>query len=115
MLTQSYDRPAAGNLVPLLQSIANEIRDRRIAIKKLDLALLSSTPESDQALNLQADRANHRKEMRLAMKEITRLGCSVAREHPLRVLIPGRSGEFDGFVWDAGETTVQAMTADSAA
>lgn len=115
MHTPSYDRNAAENLVPLLQSIASELRDRRFAIKRLDHAIQSSTPESDRTLNLQADRANHRKEMRLALKEITRLGCSVAREHPLRVLIPGRSGEFDGFVWDTGETTVQAMTADSAA
>lgn len=115
MVIQSYDNIRADGLVPFLASIANEVRERRIAIKQIDKALATEQPESDTSINLQADRANHRRELRLSLKELTRLGCSVSREFPLRVVIPGLNGELDGFLWEAGDANVRSLTTESAA
>ena len=115
MSIRTYNQDQAQRLIPLFQSIATEIGERRGALHLLEVRQLDSEPDSDHAIQLQAERANHRKEVRLALREITRLGCSVAREYPLRVLIPGPHGEADGFSWSLGQTEIEPCTAESAA
>ena len=115
VIIQNYDNNKANGLIPFLASISNEVRERRIAIKRVDLQLESEQPESDTSINLQAERANHRRELRLALKEVSRLGCTVSREFPLRVVIPGPNGELDGFLWESGEASVRSLATESAA
>ena len=115
MSIRSYDRLEAQRLIPLFESVAQEVAERRMALYQLDIRELDTLPESDQALRLQAERTTHRKELRLALREITRLGCAVVRDHPLRVLIPGPQGETDGFSWSTGQSTVDPLTTESAA
>ena len=115
MTIRTYDLQEAQALIPFFQSIASEVTERRAAIRKLEAQLITASAESDEAVQAQADRANHRKEMRIALREITRLGCAIDREFPLRVIIPGSQGEADCFSWNTGEVAVEASTAESAA
>lgn len=115
MSIRTYERFEAQALIPFFQSIAFEVSERRTALRQLEAQLSSTSPESDLAAQLQADRANHRREMRLALREITRLGCTVGREFPLQVSIPGPNGALDGYSWNTGENVVEIAVAESAA
>lgn len=115
MSIHTYNEREAQRLIPLFQSIATEVGERRGALHLLEVRQLDTEPDSDQAIQIQAERANHRKELRLALREVTRLGCSVAREYPLRVLIPGPNGDADGYSWSLGQTEIEPCTADTAA
>ena len=115
MSIRTYDRIEAQALIPFFQSIAFEVTERRSALRKLEASNLGAAPESDESIQNQADAANHRKEVRLALREITRLGCIITREFPLRVIIPGPGGEADGYFWNTGESVVEPCAAESAA
>lgn len=115
MSIRTYKQVEAQRLIPFFQSIANEVGERRNAIHRLEVEQLDSPADSDHAIQTQADRANHRKELRLALREITRLGCKVTREYPLRVLIPGPQGDSDGFHWSTGQKELEPAAAETAA
>lgn len=115
MSIRTYEHFEAQAFIPFFQSIASEVSERRSALRRLEAQIATALPGSNESAQLQADRANHRKEMRLALKEVTRLGCTVAREFPLQVNIPGPNGPLDGYSWSAGQTVVEVAIAESAA
>ena len=119
MMTKSRARHEASLLVPLLKSIAPEVEERWLSLRRLDLRLRTAAYDEARTRNLEADRANHRKELRLTVSELERMGCAVDNDHPLRVRIPGPKGTLEsGYVWDAlraDELQSALAPADSAA
>lgn len=107
MKRSSYDKRAAEHLLPLLRSIAVEIHERSDVIEGLEerlLALRGTCKDgrvSNEYLDVQSELSNQRREARLSRLELSRLGCTLDEDRPLRVLIPGLDGSFDsGFAWD---------------
>jgi hypothetical protein len=104
-------------LIPLIAKIHEEIRERSEAIRDLNIRMrqLRSAPSSPSGLqqallNVQAELASNKREIRLAKKELARLGCHLDDENPFRVLIRGVDGEFEsGFAWSAGDEQLQAL------
>ena len=91
-----YAEPQAEKLLPLLVSIGREVKNRIRAIDELEQKLASygpTNPARDQAATEAiAQLAVHKRELRLALKELERLGCDLDADHPLRILIPGLNG-----------------------
>ena len=112
-----YDRQHALRLVPLLRSIMREICERSSAIAQLETHLEKlSRPgkKSPGFYDLQARLSTHRRELRLARKELSHLGCVLDGSHPMRVRIPGNSGELShGYTWVAEEGTAGAKVSES--
>jgi hypothetical protein len=116
-MKQAYDRDDAQRLVPLLDSIFREVAERRREGRILEKQLAAAKQaganedESDRLLELRAQLAVQRRELRLAQKEFERLGCEVDEHNPNRVLILGPNGR-QAFRWDAGDTAVQRILTD---
>lgn len=119
-MSKSYDRDTATMLIPLLMGICNEISERsasahrvKRSIRTLESAAAGEPGAVEDLLNLRAELANHRREIRHAKEEIAGLGCAFDESRPQRVLIPGEKGDFaNGYAWDLGtdclvEETVQ--------
>lgn len=106
-MMRSYDRNAARDLVPLLESITRELTERRRAARSTESAISRIQRRggsSADLTDLRALLATHRREIRLALAELERLGCAVDEEHPSRVLIPGVDGRLEGgYAWDPDE------------
>ena len=113
MNRHSYDPERASALLPLLRSITAEIRERSEAIDALVLELqgLGHTRRArDRRGAIEADRSVQRRELRVARRELERLGCSLDEDHPLRVLIPGADGALDhGFAWSPLDEKLQSF------
>jgi hypothetical protein len=96
MAKHVYAEPEIEKLVPLLVSIGREVKNRIRAIDELEQKLArygSANPARDAAANeIQAQLSTHKRELRLALKELERLGCDLDEDHPLRILIPGLNG-----------------------
>ena len=116
-MKKSYDRENASKLVPLLVSIAAEIRERLASIRELDgqaAAISENNLETTQYLNLLAELATHRRELRLAKKECEGLGCVLEKGQPTRIYIPGSNGHRGGgFRWESGDSTIRRATPES--
>jgi hypothetical protein len=112
-MKKAYDRHDAKRLVPLLETIAREISERVAAIQELEER--SAAPRRpSQRLHDQAELAIHRRELRLARKELETLGCSNDEAHPTEVLIPGRDGNLEhGFRWQFGDEGIRTVASDS--
>ena len=109
MKTMGYDECRARRLVPLLRSIVREICERRAGIEELELRLerLSSLhARGPEFYDVQARLSANRRELRLAQKELSRLGCELDPVLPTRVHIPGDDGDLEhGFTWVVDEET----------
>lgn len=110
-MMNSYDRNRAHQLVPLLKSITKEMDERITRIRRLEKllepALTDERTRTNAELDLLAELATQRRELRLARKELERLGCVVDPAHPQRVLIPGSDGNLErGFRWELDATGV---------
>ncbi len=116
-MKKSYDHENANKLVPLLESIAAEIRERLASVRELDgqaTALFEDNLETTRYLNLLAELATHRRELRLAKKECERLGCVLGEGQPTRIYIPGSNGRIEsGFRWESGDSTIRHATPES--
>ena len=114
-----YDRLHALRLVPLLRSIMSEVCERSTAIAQLETHLEKlSRPrkKGPEFYDLRARLATHRRELRLTRKELSHLGCVLDGNHPMRVRIPGNSGELShGYTWVADEETTCARVSESLA
>lgn len=114
----NYDHHQASQLVPLLRSITREMRERTHAVEHLEAKLRDARragPDSEAFLSVQAELSTQKRELRLARKELERLGCALDDSHPLRVLIPGQDGELrSGFEYTIGSNSVEPNGADSA-
>ncbi len=117
-MKKSYDRENANKLVPLLESIAAEIRDRLALVRELDdqvASISEDSLETTRYLNLLAELATHRRELRLAKKECEGLGCVLEEGQPTRIYIPGSNGKLkSGFRWESGDSTIRTTAPESA-
>lgn len=114
-MTKSYDYDGAERLIPLLRVMNREISERRDAIRSASIRIkqlrsdtsLSVRERRTQEGFLHAEIANHKRELRLANKELSRLGCLVDELDPSTVHIPGQDGAIDsGYIWRVGEAQV---------
>lgn len=117
MKKNAYDRKEASNLLPLLRSVGREIRERSrtvgVLLHQLDDASRNERPLTDDGRSLQADLAIERRELRLAKRELTRLGCTLDEDHPFRILIPGEKGNLiEGFTWKLDDTSIRPAPAN---
>ena len=112
-----YTLEVANHLIPFINAVAGEVRERRIerdgltsTIEELETTASRTSPEgfhiavADFALRIrELDRS-----MDECRKELEKLGLSVQRMDPLTVHIPGstRSGELV-FCWEEGEPQIQ--------
>ena len=87
-----YDPDTTQGLVELLQSIGRELEERRACLQRLHarLAELVGGAPGRDAEQLVAEIATHRRELRLSLAEVTRLGCTVVRTDPPTFRIPLR-------------------------
>jgi Uncharacterized conserved protein (DUF2203) len=124
-MKNAYNYIGAERLIPLIGTIHQEIRERSEAIRDINIRLhqlrnvLDAHGAADrrnarerelEELNLRADIASHKREIRFAKKELARLGCSLDQDNPFRVLIPGTDGEIEnGYAWRVGDQRVQAF------
>lgn len=98
MKRTATDRREAERIVPLLRSIGAEIRERSSAIDALEdrLAGFSSAREASrrEISLIEAELSTHRRELRRTERELTDLGCNLDADHPMRILIPGKSATY---------------------
>jgi hypothetical protein len=107
-----YNQNVAKALLPLLQSIGREIEERNAALeaieKRLEVLDACGRASSNAFLALTADAAEHRRELRYALEELNRLGCSVVGTTPLTIRIPGRRGQTRrSFVYQTGDAVLR--------
>ncbi len=116
---QHYDIAAAGRMVPLLEGIVAEIRERSRIIRTLrkelnrlcdaegDLPIFDD--ERAEALECRSRLATQLRERRLALEEIEDLGCFLA-ETDRMIRIPGPSGGLeDGFLWHLSDGRLEPV------
>jgi hypothetical protein len=99
MQNETQAQMDAERMLPLLRSIGQELLDRTRAIEALEAKLEAraparQVPDQDGA-QLEAELALHRRELRSVERELSRLGCSLDADHPLRILVLGRPGKLD--------------------
>ncbi|MBK7875031.1 MAG: DUF2203 family protein [Planctomycetes bacterium] len=116
MNTHNYDRSQAERLVPLLKAIARELQERSGHIDQLEreLETLRGDERSGPKGKLLVRLVEHRRALNEAERELAALGCALDEDHPLRVLIPGDRGEFEGgFAFDAVRNSLEPLPVDS--
>ncbi len=117
-MKKAYDRTHAQQLVPLLRSIGIELTERLHEIRVLQGRLAAQErldAPAEAVADLNAALSNHYRELRLAQRELQRLGCTLDDNHPLRILIPGADGEVaHGFALDADNTTLRRVSTGTA-
>lgn len=114
MNDKTYDRRHANRLLPLLGAIGREIEERTQALAATEERIRAlesarrTTSTANELQRLTAEAATHRRGIRLAKKELDRLGCSVLGTAPLTFRIPGRVGEAQrSFVWQTGDPVLE--------
>jgi hypothetical protein len=114
---KNYDQHNASRLIPLLNSIMQEISDRiqAIALTEANLREMNASERAGRhGMNLESVLMNHRRELRFCRTELNRLGCVFDEDQPYRILIPGHDGELDnGYAWQTGEEFIQMRTPDT--
>ena len=97
----NYTQTIVMRLLPLLESIAREFQERGEALQALEARIRKLA--KGESVELVAEAAEHRRELRHAHEELDGLGCSVIGEEPLTFRIPGRVGqERHSFLWQSG-------------
>ena len=118
-MKKAYNYQGADELIPLLRSIQREVRERREEILRLESTsrvFKRRAADHPRLVSIQAELMTHRRELRLAGRELERLGCALDGERPFRVLIPGNDGAIEhGYAWDLGDTRVHTIIEDPAA
>ena len=114
MKHKTYNRRHATQLLPLLGAIGREIQERSHTLAALEerIEQLESRDHekhgNEELQRLVAEAATHRRGIRLAKRELDRLGCSVVGTAPLTFRIPGRVGEAKhSFVWQTGDPVLK--------
>ncbi len=116
MTMHNYDRSQAERLVPLLQAIIREIQERNGHIDQLEQEHASMRGDDHAGPKglLLVRLVEHRRALREAEQELSVLGCALDEDRPLRVLIPGDRGGFEGgFAFDALRNSLEALPVDS--
>ncbi len=95
MWGSDHEEQEAIHLLPLLESICQEIVDRLEAIEELEFSP-KRTPEIRKGI------ATHRAALELAFDELRALGCAVSGTDPLEILIAEPEGTGPrSLVWEA--------------
>lgn len=105
-----YDKKRATELMPLLRSISREIQERSVELDRIEelLARAEAGKRVHDLSNLVASAATHRREIRLARRELDRLGCSIVGTEPLTIRIPGQRGsQRRSFVYQTGSAALR--------
>lgn len=94
-------------LLPVLRSIARELRQRKAQIVTLE-ALRSAFTKSPKIhgsdlANTDAELSIQRRELRRVEKELELLGCRVEEGEPLRIALPGEGRTYT-FSWELDQT-----------
>ena len=107
---------AALRVVPLLRSIAREMKERVRAIAELESRSESSGNECRargiDAASLEAQLSLHRRELRRVEKELASLGWARDEDHPLRLLLRRADGGTQ-IAWRPEDTGFYRVPADS--
>lgn len=93
MKTIVYDQVRANRLLPLLQSIARELYERRAVLIRLEQDLKATEPSQhtdDDLLGLLSEIATHRREIRRICREFEALNCTLVGEDPIVVRVPSK-------------------------
>jgi hypothetical protein len=105
MKTQKYSRAQAMRLIPLLEGIATEIQERRLAIAMLEEMIPSLAAghrlHAVEVTIRESELRRERIELRRIGRELELLGCSLTLTDPFEIFIPGLD---EGFAWRCGET-----------
>lgn len=102
-----YEQSLAKRLLPLLESIADELQDRAAALRGIESRLRrlqgSRRDTVTEKSLLIAEAAEQRRELRHVREELEQLGCSVIGEAPLTFRIPVSAEEGRrSLLWQAG-------------
>jgi len=117
-MTKSYDYTGAESLIPLLRVMNREISERSEAIRNASIRIKQLRSDTSLTIRerrtqegfLHAEIANDKREIRLANKELSKLGCLVDESDPSTVHIPGQDGALDnGYIWRVGEAQVHEI------
>ncbi len=114
-MKKAYDRHDAKRLVPLLEAITSELSHRLSEVQRLEdrVERPKNARQTSERIQLQAELAVHRREVRLCRKELESLGCVNDESHPTEVLIPGRDGNLEhGYRWHFGDESIHAVASD---
>lgn len=111
MKTLKYSRKEAMSLIPLLEGIATEIKERRATISMLEQMI----PSLAASLDLHAAEVSIRKvelhreriELRRIGRELENLECRQILTEPFEIFIPGCN---QGFTWRCGEKFLRACS-----
>lgn len=115
-MKKAYDAESARRLVPFLQATHREIRERSDHVRRLENRLRLLGDDATESSPIHADLSLHRREIRQAKRDLSRLGCEVDEFGPFQVLIPGVDGRLEnGYLWAPGDTQVREAEADTAA
>jgi len=115
MKIQNYDRERATKLLPLLHSIASEIRERTTAtahlqeeIHRLSATLAGRRTYRDRIRDLREQLSKHEYGLRRVVHEIEELGCTIEPADPLTIRIPGTTNRpHHAYTWRAGDTQIE--------
>ena len=112
MNTNAHSPKEIERLLPLLRSIAHEIRDRTAAISYLESRVQSLKPSSRihaEDLRLaEASLAIERREIRHAQEELERLGCRLDENDSERIVFEDE-GQSVTFAWKLGDTSFHRL------
>ena len=101
-----YDRTKAFRLLPLVRSIAREVEERELRLRRLETVLEAATrrlPTRRRQI-LTAELALQRKEMRRIRTELSTLGCALLGTDPVTLRIPStEDGRPRSLIWQFGE------------
>ena len=96
MQAPTYALRDAELLMPLLRVIRHEIRERTLAVTRLEQLLEAPAPvhrvHREDVGRIESELSTQRRELRRVERELAELGCKQDEDRPLRILIPSKDG-----------------------
>ncbi|MBI5362443.1 MAG: hypothetical protein HZA53_04635 [Planctomycetes bacterium] len=96
MIKKPYSKQDAERLLPLMIAIGHELDERSTVIAQLEARLSSlpsaHDPQGKEAAGIVSELSAHRRELRYTESELSRLGCSIDADQPLRIVCPANIG-----------------------
>ena len=111
MKPTAYTRAKAMRLIPLLEGIVREVRERQEAIERLETMVEalsgSHAVHAEELRRKRGQLARQRRELDRIAQELADLGCRLVLHDPFEVVIPGHD---EAFAWRPGETFLRRAT-----
>lgn len=107
--TSRYRLAEARRLLPLVEAIAREIRERRNARRRLHRAQVEGRFGERASEAMRSRLADHEEGLDRARTELDALGLTTLRVDPLTVHFPGRTSTDQPivFCWQEGDTDIE--------